>query len=57
MTTDNVLFYGSPGILGTQREAFKWKIQQALLVLGYWTFMFPNRSWLKGYTKDLELPV
>lgn len=35
MTRDNVLLYGSPGIPGTQREAFKWKIQQALLSLGY----------------------
>lgn len=54
---DNVLLHGSPGILGTQREAFKWKIQQALLPQGYWTAFFPNKSWLKGYTKDLEMPV
>lgn len=44
MSRDNVLLYGSPAILGTQREAFKWKIQQALLPQGYWTAFFPNKS-------------
>lgn len=57
MIRDNVLLYGSPGILGTQREAFKWKVQEALLSLDYWSLFFPIRSWFKGYTKDLEMPV
>lgn len=48
---------GSSRILGTHKEASKWNIQQALLPQGYWTSFLPNKSWLKGYTKDLELPL
>lgn len=48
MTRDNALLYGLTEVPGTQREAFKWKIQQALLSLGYWTSFFQTDPGSKG---------